>query len=380
VLFGPRELLSQAQQSLQASHVLEYTPSFSSFAVMTLLSFFAALLLPRQFHVGVVENADESEVRRARWMFPLYLVAINVFVIPIALAGLIKFPFGSVDSDMYVLALPLSVGSTWLTVAVFVGGLSAATAMVIVESVALAVMVSNTLVMPILLQRRGATSGNADVGSVILKARRLAIFGVLLLAYLYYRSAGNAQLASIGLLSFAAAAQLAPAFFGGLIWRRATALGAMGGMVVGIAVWTYTLLLPSFADAGIVATDIVRQGLFGLPALRPQALFGSDMQPLMHGVVWSLALNLITYVTLSLVRSPTPIERLQADVFGPAKFETISPNFRRWRGSVTVGDLIGAAGQYLGPERARAAFEEFAAGNRLTLEPEATACCAMPSG
>ena len=373
VLFGPRELLTQAQHSLQASHVLNYTPSFSSFAVMTLLSFFATLLLPRQFHVGVVENADESEVRRARWMFPLYLVAINVFVIPIALAGLIKFPFGSVDSDMYVLALPLSVGSTWLTVIVFVGGLSAATAMVIVESVALAVMVSNTLVMPILLQRRSATAGNADFGSSILKARRLAIFGVLLLAYLYYRSAGNAQLASIGLLSFAAAAQLAPAFFGGLIWRRATALGAMGGMMIGIAVWTYTLLLPSFADAGIVGADIIRDGLFGLPALRPQALFGSDMQPLMHGVVWSLALNLIAYVTLSLLRSPTPIERLQADVFGPAKFETISPNFRRWRGSVTVGDLIGAAGQYLGPERSRAAFEEFAASNRLALEPAATA-------
>jgi Na+/proline symporter/signal transduction histidine kinase len=373
VLFGPHELLARAMQSPQASYVLNYTPSFSSFAVMTLLSFFATLLLPRQFHVGVVENADESEVRRARWMFPLYLVAINVFVIPIALAGLIKFPFGSVDSDMYVLALPLSAGSTWLTIAAFVGGLSAATAMVIVESVALAVMVSNTLVMPLLLQRRAATVANADVGSIILKARRLAIFGVLLLAYLYYRSAGNAQLASIGLLSFAAAAQLAPAFFGGLIWRRATALGAMGGMLVGIAVWTYTLLLPSFADAGIVASDIVRDGLFGLPALRPQALLGTDMQPLLHGVVWSLALNLITYVTLSLVRSPTPIERLQADVFGPAKFETITPNFRRWRGSVTVGDLIGAAGQYLGPERARVAFEQFAASNRLSLEPAVTA-------
>ena len=237
VLFGPHELLTRAVQSPEASHVLNYTPSASSFAAMTLLSFFATLLLPRQFHVGVVENADESEVRRARWMFPLYLVAINVFVIPIALAGLIKFPFGYVDSDMYVLALPLAAGSPWLTMIAFVGGLSAATAMVIVESVALAVMVSNTLVMPLLLQRRAATSANADVGSIILKARRVAIFAVLLLSYLYYRSAGNAQLASIGLLSFAAAAQLAPAFFGGLVWRRATALGAMGGMVAGIAVW-----------------------------------------------------------------------------------------------------------------------------------------------
>jgi Na+/proline symporter/CheY-like chemotaxis protein/PAS domain-containing protein/two-component sensor histidine kinase len=373
VLFGPHELLARAMRSPEASHVINYTPSVSSFAVMTLLSFFAALLLPRQFHVGVVENADESEVRRARWMFPLYLVAINVFVIPIALAGLIKFPFGYIDSDMYVLALPLAAGSQWLTIVAFVGGLSAATAMVIVESVALAVMVSNTLVMPLLLQRRAAATANADLGSIILKTRRLAIFGVLLLAYLYYRSAGNAQLASMGLLSFAAAAQLAPAFFGGLVWRRATALGAIGGMVVGIAIWAYTLLLPSFADAGIVTSDIVREGLFGMAALRPQALFGSEMQPLLHGVVWSLSLNIVTYVALSLLRAPTSIERLQADVFGPARFEAIAPNFRRWRGAVTVGDLVGAAGQYLGPERARAAFEEFAASNRLTLEPAATA-------
>ncbi len=372
VLFSPHQLLVRAIQSPEAAHVLNYTPSASSFAVMTLLSFFAALLLPRQFHVGVVENADESEVKRARWMFPLYLVAINVFVIPIALAGLIKFPFGYIDSDMYVLALPLAAGSQWLTIVAFVGGLSAATAMVIVESVALAVMVSNTLVMPLLLQRRAATA-NSDVGSIILKARRVAIFAVLLLAYLYYRSAGNAQLASMGLLSFAAAAQLAPAFFGGLVWRRATALGAIGGMVVGIAIWTYTLLLPSFADAGIVTSDIVREGLFGMPALRPQALFGSEMQPLLHGVVWSLSLNIVVYVALSLLRAPSSIERLQADMFGPARFEAIAPSFRRWRGAVTVGDLVGAAGQYLGPDRARASFEEFAADNRLTLEPAATA-------
>ena len=121
---------------------------------MTLLSFVAIMLLPRQFHVTVVENNNEAEIRRAAWLFPLYLVLINLFVVPIALAGLLTFPAGKVDSDMFVLALPLQSGSSLFTIIAFVGGLSAATAMVIVESVALSIMVSNDIVMPFVLQRR----------------------------------------------------------------------------------------------------------------------------------------------------------------------------------------------------------------------------------
>ena len=218
---------------------------------MTMLSFFAIVLLPRQFHVTVVENHQESEVRRAAWLFPIYLVLINLFVIPIALAGMLTFPPGKVDSDMFVLALPLSVDSSFFTIAAFVGGLSAATAMVIVESVALAIMVSNDLVVPLVLQQRSRLlTARADVGALLLTVRRIAIFAILILAYLYYRSVGEAQLAAIGLLSFAAVAQLAPAFFGGLIWRQGTARGAIGGMVVGILVWAYTLLLPNIAARG----------------------------------------------------------------------------------------------------------------------------------
>ena len=205
---------------------------------------------------------------------------------------------------MFVLALPLSAGSDLLTIAAFVGGLSAATAMVIVESVALAIMVSNDIVVPLVLQRRETLDHRraSDVGALLLTVRRVAIFVILLFAYLYYRLAGEAQLASIGLLSFAAVAQLAPAFFGGLIWRRATARGAIAGMTVGILVWAYTLLLPSFADAGIVGHSILSQGPWGIALLRPQALFGLDLPPLAHGVVWSLALNVLAYVGFSLGR------------------------------------------------------------------------------
>src|SRR5262245_45550281 len=223
---GPMALFARALSEPATAKVLTGEPATGTLAAMTLLSLVAIVLLPRQFHVTVVENNSEHEVRRAAWLFPLYLVLINLFVVPIALAGLLTFAPGQVDSDMYVLALPLAAQSDMFTIVAFVGGLSAATAMVIVETVALAIMVSNDIVMPFVLKQRETFMGRHSVGWLLLMVRRVAIFAILFFAYVYYRLAGDAQLAAIGLLSFAAVAQLAPAFFGGLFWRRANARGA----------------------------------------------------------------------------------------------------------------------------------------------------------
>jgi len=368
---GPAALYEQATQAPHTAAIFARQPDIATLAAMTLLSFIASLLLPRQFHVTVVENNNEREIKRAAWMFPLYLVAINLFVVPIALAGLLTFPAGKVDSDMFVLALPLHAGSSVFTIVAFVGGLSAATAMVIVESVALSIMVSNDLIMPLVLQRRETLlAGRENIGSLLLIVRRLAIFVILLLAYMYYRSAGDAQLASIGLLSFAAIAQLAPAFFGGLIWRRANARGALAGMTTGFLVWAYTLLLPSFADVGIVGQHILVNGPWGIDALRPQHLFGLDLPPLVHGVLWSLAINIACYVIFSFGREPSSIERLQANLFVPSELAPMTPAFRLWRSSVTVGELTATVARYFGEARTRNAFESFAATHRISLEPQ----------
>jgi Na+/proline symporter/signal transduction histidine kinase len=373
-MFGPFDLIERAMKTPEAVRAITYTPSIGNFLTMTLLSFCAIMLLPRQFHVSVVENSSDAEVGRARWLFPLYLVAINVFVIPIAIAGLVLFPFGAVEPDMYVLALPMAGNSSLLSVGVFVGGLSAATAMVIVECVALSIMVSNDIVMPLVLQRGPeARAGQKDFGYFLLKVRRFAIFAIMVMAYFYYRALGNAQLAAIGLLSFAAIAQLAPAFFGGLFWRRATAQGAIAGMVVGVAVWIYTLFLPSFLDGNTAGMLWLQHGPFGIEALRPQALFGADLPPLLHGVLWSLSLNLLTYVVLSLARQPSSIERLQADLFVPNAITPITPTFRRWRTTVTVQDIQSTVAQYLGPDRARHSFEAFAIARNIPLDPAAPA-------
>src|ERR1700744_2747170 len=373
-MFSPAELMERAMKAPEAVRAINYVPSIGNFLTMVLLSFCAIVLLPRQFHVSVVENSSDSEVKRARWLFPLYLVAINVFVIPIAIAGLVIFPFGAVDSDMLVLALPMEGNAPLLSVLVFVGGLSAATAMVMVECVALAIMVSNDLILPLVLQRRGATrSEPKDFGDFLLKARRFAIFAIMVMAYFYYRALGNTQLAPIGLLSFAAIAQLAPAFFGGLLWRRATARGAIGGMLVGIAVWIYTLFLPSFLEGNTAGVLLLQHGPFGIESLRPQALFGADLTPLLHGVFWSLSLNILTYVVLSLARQPSSIERLQADLFVPTASAPIAPNFRRWRTTVTVQDIRSTVAQYLGPDRARHSFEAFAATHPIPIDAAAPA-------
>ena len=366
---GPIALFSKAMNSPLAASVLTREPPLDTLLAMTLLSFFAILLLPRQFHVAVVENNDEREIKRARWMFPIYLVLINLFVVPIAIAGLMTFPAGKVDGDMFVLALPLQAGSSVLTIAAFVGGLSAATAMVIVETVALAIMVSNDIVVPWVLQRREALiTGREDVGSLLLTVRRLAIFAILLFAYMYYRFAGDSQLAAIGILAFAAIAQLAPAFFIGLIWRNATARGAIAGMTVGILTWAYTLLLPTFVDIAFLAA-----GPWGIDWLRPQHLFGIELPPLVHGVMWSLLLNILATIGFSTGRAPTAIERMQADLFVPTRLAPMTPSFRLWRSSVTVEELTSTVARYLGEERTRSSFESFAAARRISLQPDAEA-------
>ena len=195
----------------------------------------------------------------------------------------------------------------------------------------------------------------------------------MVLAYFYFRALGNTQLAAIGLLSFAAIAQFAPAFFGGLIWRRATARGAIGGMVIGFIVWAYTLFIPSFLEGSTAGLMLLQHGPFDIESLRPQKLFGADLPPLMHGTLWSLSLNILTYIVLSLMRAPSSIERLQSELFVPPTLAPITPTFRRWRSTVTVQDIQGTVTQYLGPERARESFEAFATRRRVDLEPAAPA-------
>jgi Na+/proline symporter/nitrogen-specific signal transduction histidine kinase len=335
--------------------------SDGDWAWMTLVSLLAFWFLPRQFQVGVVENVDERHLRTASWLFPLYLLAINVFVLPIALAGRLLPATAGEPGDVFVLALPLAAGEAELAVLVFLGGLSAATGMVIVETLALSNMVANDLVLPLLIRSAGAVQ--SDLRGALLVTRRVAIVGLLLLGHVYavYVAAG-ASLVSIGLVSFAAVAQLAPPLLVGLYWRGATRRGALTGLIAGFAVWGYTLPLPNLALSGLLPTQFVSAGPFGLAWLRPQALFGLDgMDPLSHSLVWSLLANGLGLVVVSTLGGATPIERRQAQRFVGTPSRRADPEQPGWSADTPVKAVRGLLARFLGDEptdRALAAWAE----------------------
>jgi signal transduction histidine kinase/ActR/RegA family two-component response regulator len=353
---------------------METPPDAAAWIVTTVLSALAVLLLPRQFHVTIVENRDPRDIKAAAWLFPLYLVAINLFVAPLAIAGLATFADGTIDRDMTVLALPLSAGAHGLALLTMIGGLSAATAMVIVASVALSITVSNDLVMPILLRGRAAKADapSGDIGSLVLLVRRGAILVVLFLGYAYIRVASGGALASLGLLSFAAVAQIAPAFLGGLFWRRANARGAMAGLIAGALIWLYTLFLPSL-ELDAAFANFLAHGPLAIAWLRPGALLGFAANPLVSGVTLSLGANIAAFVAFSLTRQANPGERMQANVFVGGAPTVKAQAFRLWRASTTAGELEATVARYLGVDRAKSALAAFMAERGLPFEAAAEA-------
>ncbi|PJK28544.1 sensor histidine kinase [Minwuia thermotolerans] len=331
-------------------------------AALTFLAAAAILCLPRQFQVTVVENSHEAHLQTAGWLFPLYLLLICLFVLPIALAGLTMLPEGA-DPDMFVLTLPMAADQDMLALFAFIGGFSSATSMVIVACIALSIMISNHIVMPVVLRMPWlGFNRSGDLKTLVLNSRRFSIVLVLGLGLLYYRfSAQNEALASMGLIAFAGVAQFLPPMLAGLYWRRATAAGAKLGLVGGVLLWTYTLLLPSLAAEGNIVAGIVRDGLGGYAFLRPQALFGlTDMDPLVHSVVWSLTANVVLLVAGSLFSEPRPLERLQSALFVNVFRNPAGNESRALVRTAAIDDLRILTRRILGAERADRLFREFA--------------------
>ncbi len=343
--------------------------SYGSWWSLTLLSMLSIMLLPRQFQIAVVENVNEHHLSKAVWLFPLYLLLINIFVLPIALGGLLHFPAGNVDADTFVLTLPMAEQHEALALFVFIGGLSAATGMVIVETIALSTMICNDLVMPVLLRwKRLRLNEEQDISGLLLGIRRWAIVAILMLGYIYFRAASEAYaLVGIGLISFAAVAQFAPAIFGGIYWKGGTRNGAIAGLLAGFIVWGYTLLLPSFAKSGWLTTDFLNEGLFGVALLRPQQLFGlSGLDEISHSLFWSMFANIGCYVGVSLRDRPGVVETSQATLFVDVFRHTQGATGTHfWRGSAQVQDLLPLIGRFLGPARAQEAFLSYAHGRGL---------------
>ena len=335
VIFGVFDGFGSVAQIVREN--VEYQKLFTpwrlpeGFGIQLVLSMVAILCLPRQFHVAIVEFRSTSDLNLARWLFPTYLMIFAVFVIPIALAGLTQFSGQDVNPDTYVLSLPLAFDQPFLTVLAFLGGFSAATGMVIVATVALAIMVSNDIVMPLLLRSGLAQShGKRDLSLTLLRVRRVSILLITLAAFVYYRVIeAGVPLASIGLLSFSAAAQFAPAILLGIYWRGASRLGAISGLSLGVTSWFIWLLLPSFAGTSSAMGLLLK--------IIPDMNFN-------EGAVFTLLLNASAIILVSLF-TPDSSPDSSAAV-------TEEQN----SGLITVGELETTIGRFLGQGPTRSAL------------------------
>jgi len=323
---------------------VDYTMWFT----LTVISFFATLLLPRQYHAEVVFNYDEGHIRKAMWLFPLYLFLMNLFVPAIAWGGLILNTPG--PADFFMVSIPYAHGLDLLALLVFLGGLSAATSMILVASVAVGTMLLNDVEMPYLLRRIG---GGRNMPTLLLNARRLNILLVVALGYLYSLEMPYRNLAEIGTVAFLGASQLAPAALGGLYWKRGSREGAIVGMTVGLLLWIYTALIPSLGRDGWLYQNLISNGPLGLAFLKPTSLFGSGLDIWTNSMFWSLLFNISLYLLVSLGSKPSPMESKITDSFVGVHDTTPSTPITGVITMGTVDELEDTLARYIGEDRAK---------------------------
>ncbi len=314
VFDGFSDILRQLDQAgLQQVYSFGSEGAGYSWVALILLGAAAIVLLPRQFHVTVVENSNPEHLSTAVGLFPFYTILINLFVIPLAGAGLL-LGLPAEQGDQFVLLIPQLLNSPALTLIAYIGGFAAATGMIIVTTLTLATMASNHLVIPIWRRLRPGT----NLASSLLEIRWALVVLILMLSYGFAASLHASYiLVALGLISFAAILQLVPAGLVGLFWRGGNSLGAALGLLVGYGLWAFTLVIPAMVREGWIDASLMTDGLFGQFWLRPEALFGYEGLPsLAHSVFWSLGFNLLFYIVGSLAYRPHKMERsLRVELF-----------------------------------------------------------------
>ncbi len=337
-------------------------PQAINWFFLCVLSMFSIFLLPRQFQMGVIENNRENHIKTAVWLFPLYLLIFNLFVYPIAWGGNILFEGTSTNPDTYSLLIPKMFGNRAITVMVFLGGFSAAISMIVVSSIGLSTMLSNNILIPYGFLGTLGSGTQQENEFKIVNIRKIGIFSLIIIAYLIYRAIVlDYNLVSIGLLAFVIIAQLAPAFFGAVFWRRGSRAGAIAGMLGGFLICSYTLLLPYATGVANLGSGLVAHGPFGIGLLKPFALFGLDyLTPVPHALFWSLFINLVIYMAVSVSFKGNYRERNYAEMFVDIdKYITMHENAFIWKGTAYTSDIMRILKRFLGEDRTRRAMNIF---------------------
>lgn len=341
-------------------------PNYTSTFTLLFLSMGAIMLLPRQFHVMVIENSDERHIATAMWLFPAYLFLINLFVMPIAIGGILTTG-SSRGADYFVLLLPQLAGYRSIALLAFLGGLSAAAGMVMVESIAISTMLLNHIFMPIIVRFTPRTW----FPILLINLKRFGIVLVVLLGYFYYRIIGDSYtLVNMGLISFSAASQFMPAMLGGLYWKRGNKAGAICGILLGFLIWLYTMLLPSFSKSGWIPETLLSNGPFGIALLKPTELFGlTGMDFWSHSLFWSMLFNVSSYIICSILLNQNEQERDQVHKFiGVFSREEAHRRTERKRLSkpVTTDQFVTLMSKFIGDAEARRALKLYSRDRDIT--------------
>jgi len=337
-------------------------PQAINWFFLCVLSLFAIFLLPRQFQMSVVENNRENHIKTAVWLFPLYLLLFNIFVYPVAWGGNILFDGQAVNSDTYSLLIPQFFDNKIMTVLVFLGGFSAAISMIVVSSIGLSTMLSNNVLIPYGFLGRLQSEVQETNNKKIVNIRKVGIFSLIILAYFIYRVfVLEYNLFSIGMVSFVIIAQLAPSFFGAILWRRASRNGAVAGIIVGFLICTYTLLIPYAIGFTSLEKTFINHGLFGIELLKPFELFGLNyLDPVPHALFWSILFNLFAYMAVSVSFKGNYRERNYAEMFIDIdKYITMHENAFIWKGTAYTSDIQKVLNRFLGEERTKRALNIF---------------------
>lgn len=374
---GFGDIVTRLKQA-NLEHVYSFTSAENSgmmWITLIILSFSAIHTLPRQFHVTIVENSDRNHLKTAMWLFPLYMIAINLFVVPIAAAGLLQ-GISADNADLFVLLLPQQAGSDSLTLLAFIGGFSAATGMIIITTMTLSTMASNHLFLPLLEN----FSGLKPYRSYLLQLRWI-IVSLILLGSLWFAQefTDSYILIAIGLLSFVAVLQFMPAMFGGIFWKKGNSLGAFLGLLSGFIIWCYCLLIPTFIKHGWLSKHLLDAGPWQITALRPEALFGLEgLHPVSHAVLWSMVFNIGLYIIGSLIFSPNKSERNLTTEFIASLNSSTS---RRARPTgldsyilfqPKLEEAITLLAEYLNPDKAEEAINKIADDLQVHDKPKIT--------
>lgn len=372
---SPKQLFSEAfaKKELQQLFTLNNNLTYFDWLMLILLSAIAIIMLPRQFQVSVVENNNEQDIKKASWVFPAYLILINLFVLPIAIAGKLLLP-SNYDADMYILGIPLLMDNNVLATIIYLGGFAAASGMIIIETIALSIMLGNHIVIPLVIYfNRNRKTADHKLGSRIKLVRRFTIVGTLLLAYVYDKFiASNFPLTSIGFVSFVAVAQFAPGLIGGLFFKWINQKGAMSGILVGFAIWFFTLIIPSFANKAVWAMQLCNEGLFGIELLKPNNFLGMPgNNSISISFFWTMFFNVGVTVLISLLTTSKSNELIQAALFVNIFEQEEAPN-QLWRGDTYLKDIISVLSTIIGEKRALTLINGYAERHKINLQEQLT--------